>query len=94
MTREEDYEPGEELKLMSDGALEVAEQTLENAARRLEYVQTLVPETPEEMSSDIDTPKGAAVAVSHDANELLRKVRTERRSRENESLEGYSSDGS
>lgn len=91
----DDYEPGEELMLMSDGALEVAEQTLENAVRRLEYVETLVPEPADgQLATDNWYPKARAVAVSHDARELLRDVRTERRSRENESLDGYSSDGS
>ena len=92
MTREDDYEPGEELMLMSDGALEVAEQTLENAVRRLEYVETLVPQGDAEVV-DVDHPKGAAATVAHDAGEMLRRVRTERRKRENESLDGYSSDG-
>ena len=91
----DDYEPGEELRLMSDGALEVAEQTLENAVRRLEYVESLVPAPADgEGVPDYWYPKGRAVSAHHDASELLREVKTERRKRENESLDGYSSDGS
>jgi len=85
----EGYEPGEELKLLSDGALESAEGTLDNALGGLEYVETLVPPAPDDVPQDADTPAGAAVAAAHDVRELLRRVRTEKRRRENESLDDY-----
>lgn len=91
MTREppEDYEVGEEFLLMEDGALELAERTLKNAVDRLEYVETLIPE-PEDGEVESDwSPLGRAQSVHHDAGELLREVRTERRSRQNVSLDEY-----
>lgn len=86
----DDYEPGEEIELMSDGALEVAEQTLQNAVGRLEYIERLVPEPVDGGERDDDWyPKSRAEELTHDAEELLREVKTERRSRENESLGEY-----
>jgi len=91
----DDYEPGEELTLMSDGALEVAEQTLENAVRRLDYVESLVPAPADgDPAEDNWFPKARAGAVAYDAEQLLTEIKSERRSRQNESLDGYSSDGS
>lgn len=79
----------DELKSMSDGALKVAEQTLSNAVRRLEYVESLMPSEADDELKDKGTPAGTAAVAAHDSRELLKDVRAERRQRENKSLNDY-----
>lgn len=86
----EDYEPGEELMLMGDEALEVAEQATSNAVDRLEYVERLIPEPADGgKAEDSWYPKARAIAVLHDARELERELQSERRKRVNHEIEEY-----